>query len=120
MTGDRITIDLAREVLVDLINNGESSSVTPDKILDRVSKKFGVSPEDIKGPKRTKEIAYARHICAYLMKKITDMSLKKIGTFLKRDHATIISSLKAVEKELGANTKTDRDINELIKEITAL
>ncbi len=120
MTGNRITIDLAREVLVDLINNGEESKITPDKILEKVSKKFGVSPEDIKGPKRTKEIAYARHISAYLMKKITDMSLKKIGTFLKRDHATIISSLKAVEKELGANTKTDRDINELIKEITAL
>ena len=117
MTGDTITVEIAKNALVDLINDDGASSITPEKILDKVSKKFGVSPEDIKGPKRTKEIAYARHISAYLMKKLTDMTLKKIGVFLKRDHTTMISSLKAVEKELGANTQTDRDINELIKEI---
>ncbi len=117
LTGASITIDLARNTLSDLITDGNSSEVTIDRILTKVAKKYGITTEDIKGIKRTKEIAYARHISIYLIRKLTDLSLPQIGKNMKRDHSTIISSLKTVEKEIGSNTQTDADVNELIREI---
>ena len=53
----------------------------------------------------------------HLLRKMTDMSLPQIGKLLKRDHSTIISSLKTVEKELGANTQPAADGTGLMKEI---
>ncbi len=117
LTGTPITVDLAKNSLSDLITDGESTEVTIDRILEKVAKKYGITVEDIKGTKRTKEIAYARHISIYLIRKLTDLSLPQIGKYMKRDHSTVISSLKTVEKELGANTQTDADVSELIKEI---
>ncbi len=119
LTGTPITIELAKNSIADLMTGGEPVSVTIDRILDKVAKKYGITVEDIKGTKRTKEIAYARHISIYLLRKLTDMSLPQIGKLLKRDHSTIISSLKTVEKELGASTQTDADVTELMKEIKA-
>ena len=117
LTGTPITIELAKNSIADLMTGGEPVSVTVDRILEKVAKKYGVSVDDIKGTKRTKEIAYARHISIYLIRKLTDMSLPQIGKIYKRDHTTVINSLKTIERELGSNSATDIEVGELMKEI---
>ena len=113
-----ITVDLAKTLISDLMTNEEPTSVTVDRILNTVAKKYGTTVENIKGTRRTREIAFARHISVYLLRKLTDLSLPQIGKCLGRDHTTIISSLRTVEKELGANTQTNADVKELLKEIS--
>ncbi len=117
LTGEPITEELARNSLTDLISDGEPTDITVERVFEKVFKKFGINEEQIKGTKRTKEIAYARHLTIYLIRKMTDLTLSQIGKLMKRDHSTIMASLKAVEKELGADTQTDIDVNELIREI---
>ncbi len=117
LTGTPITIELAKNSIADLMTGGEPVSVTIDRILEKVAKKYGVSVEDIKGTKRTKDIAYARHIAIYMIRKLTSMSLPQIGKLFKKDHTTILSSIKTIERELGANSMTEIEIGELIKEI---
>ncbi len=117
LTGAPITVELAKNSIADLITVNESVETTIDRIIDTVSKKYGIPVEDIRGTKRTREIANARHISIYLIRKLTNLSLPQIGKMLKRDHATVMSSLKVIEKQLGANTQIDADVNELIKEI---
>ena len=117
LTGTPITIELAKNSIADIMTGGEPVGVTVDRILEHTAKKFGVTVDDIKGTKRNKEIAYARHVAIYLMRKLTDMSLPQIGRILKRDHTTILSSLKTIEKEIGSNSVTDIEISELQKEI---
>ena len=117
LTGTPITIELAKNSIADIMTGGEPVGVTVDRILEHTAKKFGVTVDDIKGTKRNKEIAYARHVAIYLMRKLTDMSLPQIGRILKRDHTTILSSLKTIEKEIGSNSVTDIEIGELQKEI---
>ena len=116
-TNVMLAMDNNDKTIADLMTGGQPVSVTIDRILETVAKKYAITVEDLKGTKRTKEIAYARHIAVYLLRKMTDMSLPQIGKLLKRDHSTIISSLKTVEKELGANTQTDADVTGLMKEI---
>ncbi len=117
LTGSEITLDTAKKAISDLIGEDESGGITPERILDKVSQKLGVSVEEIKGTRRNKEIAYARHISIYIIKKLTSLPYTQIGKIMQRDHATIMSSLRTVERQLGANTQTDADVNELIKEL---
>ena len=55
-----------------------------------------------------------------LMRKMTDLSLPSIGKIFSRDHTTIISSLDNIETEIKESSLLEIEINELIKEITAL
>ena len=52
----------------------------------------------IKNNKR--DASMARHIYCYFAKYYTGYSLRKIGEFVSRDHATVIHSCKAIEKLL--------------------
>lgn len=54
LTGDKITVDLAVSCIADLLTGSEPVSVTVDRILEKVSKKYGISIEDIKGRKKNK------------------------------------------------------------------
>ncbi len=117
LTGKEITLETAKKAIADLISDNGAGAITVERILDKVSKKFGIEVEEITGTRRNKEIAYARHISIYIIKKLTNLNYTQIGKVMKRDHATIMSSLRTVEKQLGANTQTDSDVNELIKEL---
>ncbi len=118
LTGAPITIELATACVSDLLTGSEPVAVTVDKILDKVSKKYGVTVDEIKGRKRTKEIAMARHVAIYIARKITDMSLPVIGKFFdNRDHTTVLSSIDTIEREIKDNPVFEMDLGDLIKEI---
>ena len=117
LTGSPINVDLAVACIADLLTGSEPISVTVDRIVDKVSRKYGISVEDIKSRKRTKDIASARHIAIYLIRRLTDMSLPAIGKYMGRDHSTIMSSLDTIENEIARNAVFDVEINELIKSI---
>lgn len=118
LTGHPITVESTKKQLEGiLVSEKEPVTNTIDRVFETVSKKLGIPVDEIKGTKRNREIAYARHISIYLIRKLTNLSLPNIGKILKKDHSTIMSSLRTVEKQLGANTQTDADVNELLKEL---
>jgi chromosomal replication initiator protein len=64
---------------------------------------------------RTREIAQARQIAMYLIRRMTNLSLNDIGKeFGDRDHTTVLHSLDKVEKQM----RTDPAFAEVVKEIT--
>ena len=118
LNGVDISMELARSCISELLGGAEPVNVTVDKIFAAVYKKYNVKREDLVGSKRTKELAAARHITIYLIRKITDMSFPNIGKIFGRDHSTVMSSIETVEKRLRSDTVFNVEINELIKEIT--
>lgn len=117
--GRRISLELARECLIDLMGDAEPLEVTIDKIFAAVTKKHGVSREDIVGQKRTKDIMTARHVTIFLMREITELSTGRIGDILgKRDHSTIMSSCKWVKTRMVREPLFASDIENLKAEIT--
>jgi chromosomal replication initiator protein len=88
-----------------------------EKILLHVSKKYSVSVEDIKSKKKTDSIAGARHISIYIIRKLTDLSLKEIGKIFGRDHSTVISSINKIELNIRTVKNYESEINLLIKDI---
>jgi len=70
-----------------------------DRIFQTVARKTGISEQEIKGKRKSQDIAKARHICVYLMKTLTDMSLPAIGRTIGRSHSTVMNSIDNIETE---------------------
>jgi len=68
------------------------------QIILEVSKARGVPVDDILGNSRVQSIAHARMECYYRIKRDTNLSLPQIGRIFKRDHTSIMSGVKRVEK----------------------
>ena len=91
LTNRDVTVDLATEALKDIISKKQGKHITIDLIQDVVSSYFNLRVEDLKSQRRTRNVAHPRQIAMYLSRKLTDMSLPKIGEeFGGRDHTTVI------------------------------
>ena len=116
--GEDINMSHAKTAVNDVLTN-MAKAVTPAKIIAYVSQKYNVPEEDIKSSKRSKDIANARHITVYLIRKLVDMPLASIGKLLNRDHTTIMSSVENVEKQIKSSPAFENTINEIVREIKA-
>ena len=114
-----INVELAYEALKDLISRDKPKVITAEYIQEVVAAHFHLKPEEFKSSKRTRSIAYPRQIAMYLSRKLTDLSLPKIGSkFGGRDHTTIIHGYEKIAKEMKTDIELTQTINELEKKIT--
>lgn len=104
----QLTLDTptVSHLLQDLIREEGSSRLTPEKILKQVAHYFRMKTEDITGKSQQKECVLPRKIAMYLCRKQLRMPYLKIGEFFSRDHSTVMSSVKQVEKGKGAKDPT--------------
>ena len=115
LTNRYVSVDLASEALKDIISNKESAPVTVKTIQESVANYYNLRIEDLKSQRRTRNIAYPRQIAMYLSRKLTDMSLPKIGEeFGGRDHTTVIHAYEKISE----NLKTDEGLQSMINDIT--
>ena len=115
---ESIDIALAAEALKDIISSDNKREVTPELILDIVSDHFGVSIADLKGGKRNAEIVFPRQIAMYLIRNMTETSLKAVGVILGgKDHSTIKHGIEKIENELRADETLSNTINIIKKKI---
>ena len=120
LTNKPITVELANEALKDLISKDKPKVITAEYILDVVANYFHLKPEELKSSKRTRNIAYPRQIAMYLCRKLTDLSLPKIGEkFGGRDHTTIIHGFDKISRELQTDIELTQMLNELESKITS-
>ena len=117
-------LEITKESIDNIISIVDPGNIPNDamveKILLHVSKKYGVSIEDIKSKKKTDSIAGARHVSIFIIRKLTDLSLKEIGRIFGRDHSTIISSINKIELNIRTVKNYESEINMLIKEIKGI
>lgn len=115
LTNREITVDLASEALKDIIANKGTSAVTVETIQEAIANYFNLRVDDLKSQRRLRTIAYPRQIAMYLSRKLTDMSLPKIGEeFGGRDHTTVIHAYEKISE----NLKTDEALQNTINDIT--
>lgn len=112
-----ISVDLADEALKDIISN-KTKQVTVDLIQDVVASYFNLRVDDFKSKRRTRNVAFPRQIAMYLARKLTDLSLPKIGDeFGGRDHTTVIHAYEKISGDLENDDGLRETINELNKKL---
>lgn len=112
-----ITLDLAREVLSDLVQEHQAT-LTIEDIQRIVGEHMGVSEDQMRGETRKREIVRARQVAMYFAKKHTQHSLKSIGLhFGGRDHSTVIHANNTVDERRESNERFRQTVNEIAQKI---
>ena len=89
---------------------------TPSLIISQVCKFYNVDEVILRGSQRARNIAEARQVAMYLIRKLTNLSLPDIGVEFGKDHTTVMHSIKKVESELA---RGETSLQNNIRDITA-
>lgn len=108
----QITLEMANEVLKDVLSSGKTNQVSIPLIQKVVADFYNIQVSDLKAQRRTKNITFPRQIAMYLIRELTDYSLPKIGEeFGGRDHTTVIHSYEKIQELI----KNDQEVARVIK-----
>ena len=119
VNGTPITVDIARNVLSSVISGFVPPDLLAKQIIENISKRYGISVDDITGKKRTKEIVQVRHIAIYIIREVTGMSLENIGKIFGRDHTTILYSMDVINTRMEKDTSFEYEINNIRNEFSS-
>ena len=116
LMGEQVDVDTVTRAVRDMFKDKTEFLPSTEVIIEEVGKFYNLSPQDIRGQTRTKDVALARQVAMYEIRRMTNLSLKEIGqAFEGRDHTTVMHSIKQVE----AMTKESPEMAEIIKDINA-
>ena len=118
LVGKKITLDVAREQLKGNFAVTPSVNITIDRVQRVVSEYFNVTPGDMKGKRKTKQVTFPRQVAMYIIREITDYSTTEIGQeFGGRDHTTVMHSCQRIEDRMKGDPTLEPTVANLIRSL---
>jgi chromosomal replication initiator protein len=118
ISGRKITVELANEVLEDLFPAGEGV-LRIEVIQSEVCRYYGVTLDELTGDKRTRRIVGPRQVAMYLSRELTDASLPAIGrAFGGRDHTTVMYAVQKVGDQMSGEGEVLTAVRDLTGRLT--
>ena len=109
----KITLELAKDILKD-IGAESAKKITIELIQKKVADYFDIKISDMKTKKRTRQVAYPRHVAMYLAREMTGLTLPEIGGYFGgRDHSTVIHACD----KIGVDLKKNQNIKNLLQKL---
>ncbi len=116
--GQTPTIALAKDAMEAVIKENASAAITPDSVIDEVSRYFDVSVDKIKGDRKTADIVLPRQIAMYIIREKTSLSLPEIGKALGgKNHTTVLHSINKIAEAVKQDPQVHKIVAELIENI---
>ncbi|MEM4657987.1 MAG: chromosomal replication initiator protein DnaA [Candidatus Methanosuratincola sp.] len=113
-----ITIDLAKDVLKNIVKELPSKAISIEAIQKQVAAFFGVKVQELKSDKKLKTIAVPRQIAMYLARRYTGSSFPEIGDkFGGKDHSTVIHAVRKIEAMVEADPSFRNTVNAVMAKI---
>lgn len=98
-----LNLEEAKSFLVDLIEKEKTGAITPETIIKIIASHFGIRQEDLLGKSQMKEFTHPRQIAMYLCRERLQLPYQKIGQIFSRDHSTVMTSIKQIDKWIQEN-----------------
>jgi chromosomal replication initiator protein len=118
LVGKAITVELAQELLKDMFASPRQSNLSIEIIQRVTAEEFHLSPNDLKGKKRTQSIVYPRQLAMFIIREITEYTTTEIGqAFGGRDHTTVMHACQKIEDRIKSDPSMDSTIQSLIRTI---
>ena len=106
LSNSPITIELSNKAISDVVSH-HNKVLSIEYIQEVCAKYFNVTLEDLKGSRRSADIAFARQVAMYFCRDVANLSTPKIGlAFGKRDHSTVMHGCNKIANEIKENTNT--------------
>jgi len=114
-----ITLDFARSCL-DGYLQVEDPQISVDSIISAVAKFFNIKVQDMKGPRRTRQLVVPRQVAMFLARRHTGLSLPEIGKhFGGRDHTTVMHAVRKIEGQIKTDDVFRRKVD-MVRKTTGL
>ena len=117
LTGKTIDKRFAEEALREVFQSAEPRRLTCGDIIDAVAQYYSISVDDLKGPRRSREVSVPRQIAMYLCREIGSASFPHIGEAFGRDHSTIQHGCERIAEERKQNPSLETVINDLSRQL---
>ena len=112
------SLETAKNVLSDIVFNGNQRQITVDLIKEITAKQFNLTVEDLCSNSRNRPLVMARHICMYLCKELTDYSYPTIAKeFGGRDHTSVLYAVDKISSLIKQRQAVFEQVNTLILKI---
>ncbi|MGQ9532137.1 MAG: chromosomal replication initiator protein DnaA [Desulfotomaculales bacterium] len=119
LTNRQPTLDLAMELLDDILPPPKPRQITVSLIQEVVAHHYGLHPDELRAKKRTRAVAFPRQVAMYLARELTELSLPQIGEeFGGRDHTTVLHAFHKIAQERMASPELNHTLEELKRRLT--
>ena len=117
LTGERITLALAQEVLKNLAENN-TRVISIEGIQKVVADHYSLKVAELKAKNNSRRVAEPRQMAMFLCRKLTECSLPQIGReFGGKHHTTVLHSIRKVEGKRNKDPKIESTLSELANAI---
>ncbi len=102
-SGQKIHLPLnaVKGLLSDLIENEKAKALTANRIIQNVADHYSLPVEDLIGKSQSRECVGPRQLAMYLCRELLKEPYMKIGDLFKRDHSTVMSAVRQVQKQMS-------------------
>ena len=118
LTGRPVDQQLAEEALREIFARSEPRHVTCEDVMEAVATYYSVTVDDLKGPRRSRDVAVPRQIAMYIARETVGAPLTLIGErFGNRDHSTVNHACQKVAGEIKQSPTLNNLVNDLIQQL---
>ena len=115
LANGELSLEEIQKILKPMLSPNEKKHLTPEIIINAVSKYYDLTPDKLSSKLRSAEVSNARNVAMYICRDYLELRLAKIGEiFGGRTHTTVMHGCTNVEKD----PKLKSDADEIIKLIT--
>ena len=100
-----INLSEARSILEKLIRQQIHDELNPEKILEEIAKTFGIRVIDMQSKSQTRDCVLPRQFAMYFLRHVLKLPFMKIGYIFKKDHSTVMTSIRHIEKNIEKNNE---------------
>ena len=118
MLNQDITIDLARNIIGNMVKVAPKRQLTFEYIIETVADHYNLPTDLLYGKSRKREISDARQLVMYLAKKEAQMSSTSIGAKLDRTHATVLHACIQIEQRMSIEKDFSREVQAITASLT--
>ena len=116
LRGVPMTVELIDSALADLLPR--QKEVQPDHVINTVADAYHLTPEQMMGRERSRQIALPRQVAMYLMREEGNISLPQIGESLGgRDHTTVMYGCDKIADLLERDDQLRRQVIEIREQL---
>jgi len=92
----------------------EATKPTVERIAERVSRYFQLTPRQLQSRRRSRNALLPRQVSMYLARQLTRLSLEQIGDYFGgRDHSTVLHACHKVRQALGRDAVLSGTVRQL-------
>ena len=112
------TLSVAESIIG--ISKNRPKHLSSKMVIEKVSKHYQISLDDLTGPKRDKDIVVPRQVAMYLLREELKLSYPKIARELgRKDHTTALHSVDKIHNEIEINPDIKKAINDIKEKLYA-